>query len=220
MGKRRSLQFSLRTLLLLVTLSALPLAWVATHLRRCREAQHVARVLTSRGHHVIPDTRGPEWGRALLGDPAFRVVYEVELLGPDVTDEDFSALGRLRRLEFLIVGYCAIDNARLRAITSFDTLGQLYLIDCQFGDTDLRPLGELPDLEVLSLRGTDISDEDLRHLPNATIVELDQTEVSDRGLEQLSSLIGLRTLYVRDTKATDEGVAALVREVPDLEVVY
>ncbi|MBC8869769.1 MAG: ABC transporter permease [Planctomycetes bacterium] len=65
-------------------------------------------------------------------------------------------------------------------------------------DATLKPLGLLPDLEMLILNGTDITDDGLGHL---------------------HSLMSLRTLFLRQTKVTDAGVANLQEALPEC-VVY
>jgi Leucine-rich repeat (LRR) protein len=79
-------------------------------------------------------------------------------------------------------------------------------------DEDLAALTDLPNLETLVLRSTDVSDaaaEQISRLSQLTRLVLGQTRISDRGLARLCELAQLRDLNLDATAITDAGLPAL-----------
>jgi Ran GTPase-activating protein (RanGAP) involved in mRNA processing and transport len=63
----------------------------------------------------------------------------------------------------------------------------------------------------------------LKHLarfPNLKVVGLQYTPVTDKGLENLKTLQNLTDLNLQDTKVTTAGVAALQAALPNCKVVW
>jgi hypothetical protein len=92
------------------------------------------------------------------------------------------------------------------------------------GDEQLASLSQsleqLPDLGMLDLTGTRVSDAGLAHIQSLSqlkVLDLSGTKVSDAGLERLRGL-GLSMLWLRQTEVTDEGVSKLKAESPQLSV--
>lgn len=219
MRKRRRLQFSIRTLFVVVILCCLPLMWVGTHLERSRREKTAARLLERGGAGVEFRAGGPGYLRAVVGDRALEVVGAVSFVGRQVTEEQLAAIRGLRGLRELHLMDCRIDGRILETVKSIRSLESLYLSGSLLGDTDLRELRDMPNLKVLVLSETDVSDQDVEDLPNVRTLGLDCTEVTDQGLHRLSRLSNLEVISLIRTNVTAEGVSALRRSLPHLEVI-
>jgi hypothetical protein len=57
-------------------------------------------------------------------------------------------------------------------------------------------------------------------MPNLHELHLNETLITDAGLEHLQSSRSLKKVEMRLTTVTEEGVAALKKALPELEVVY
>ena len=90
------------------------------------------------------------------------------------------------------------------------------------GDETLtRFAKERPEVQIISLRGTHISNAGLKHLVALTKLEdldLAETAVDDEGLVVLADLKSLQRLNVSATKATQAGIAQLKSKLPELKV--
>jgi len=77
-AQRRRLQFSLRTLLVVVTVAALACAWLGANVRKTRQQQRFITQLTRRGFEVESHCAAPGWLQAVIGkETAFLVVDRV-----------------------------------------------------------------------------------------------------------------------------------------------
>ncbi len=102
---RRRFQYSLRTLLVVVTLFAIPCSWLAVKIRQAKRQQEAVAAIQKLGGSVIYDwpagwkparnvkpPPGPVWLRNLLGVDLFQTVNTVDLSGTQVADEDIRKL--------------------------------------------------------------------------------------------------------------------------------
>src|SRR5208282_2405442 len=95
--KLRWFQFSLRTLLVFVTLCAIPCSWLAIVVQQAkRERAAVATIEKLGGRVVWTNPIGPVWLRSVLGNDFGRSVEKVYLQDPQVTDADLEPLKGLR----------------------------------------------------------------------------------------------------------------------------
>ena len=103
--KRRWLQFSLRTLFIVVTVFCVWLAITAKRAREQRQAVEAIRAVHGAiaFQHQLDRTEppGPEWLRQLIGDEYFFRVAVVQLQGPGVNDASLAAIGRFTELKDL-----------------------------------------------------------------------------------------------------------------------
>jgi hypothetical protein len=133
--KRRWFQFSLRTLLIGVTIAALACGWLVSEVERKRQEREAAEEIVKLGGFVAYDCRwtlyglkfsarphGPPWLRELLGENFFS---DVELVSLDKVQGAETALGYLRGLTH--VKYLTLSRTNLT-------------------DADLANLGELHDV--------------------------------------------------------------------------
>jgi hypothetical protein len=144
--KRRWFQFSLRTLLLFVTVFAI---WFGTLAKRANDQRNAVRELRTSGVEIIYEHQlrenalrddapipGPEWLRRILGDD-----YFVTAVG-----------GRFAYPEPNVNGLAAFPHVKV------------IVIDARCSDDVLGHVGEFNGLEMLFVRGPGVSDKGLAQL--------------------------------------------------------
>ena len=100
---RRWFQFSLRTLLVFVTLSAIPCSWLAVKLREVKREEAAAAAIEKVGGRVDWDENaaGPAWLRGVLGEHFFAHVIRVASPGDQVTGSTLEPLDAMNHLQVL-----------------------------------------------------------------------------------------------------------------------
>jgi hypothetical protein len=210
-------QFSLRSLLALAVVVAIPFSWLAVEMKKAREQREaVEAIREQRGfviydYHVegIPSYSGPEmralpgpiWLRRILGDDFFSTVLGATVENTRLTDTGLDRmLERLRRLP------------RLLWVT---------LAGKQVTNASLEHLKGLTRLQDLSLNNTQVTDAGLVHLKGLTKLQrlnLDETQVTDAGLGHLKGLTQLDCLFLGNTHVTDNGVKDLQQALPNCDI--
>lgn len=125
-------------------------------------------------------------------------------------DRALTHVGRLRRLDTLIV-YSEISAAdSLAPLEGMAALKRLELYDTKVGDAGLRHLKSLKGLKILRLDKAGLTDAGLDHLKDLVKLEylsLQGTAVTDAGLAHLSRFTELKQLDLGDTQVTLDGLA-------------
>ena len=88
---------------------------------------------------------------------------------------------------------------------------------------NVQLVGELPNLRVLSLEKSPVTDDALAAVAGQTDLVyfwLDDTQISDAGLVHLRRMQRLKYLYIRNSRVTDAGIEALKRDLPNMRIVY
>lgn len=198
--RRPWFRFSVRTLLVLITLLSV---WLAIQANRARHQKTAVDEIIAAGGQVLYDYEpsrfekarrlveaaetglpppafvkepgGPKWLRQLIGNEYFQHVVEVDLRGAHWTDTE----------------------SVLRHIASLSDLERLFLIRADMSDEELRHIGQLTKLKLLVIR---------------------DNEITDGALVHLYSLCRLEQLNVINTKVSAEGVANLQEYLPDCVV--
>jgi hypothetical protein len=217
--RRRWFRFSLRMLLVMVTVLCVWLGFKVNAARRQKLA--VETILKVGGsvnytYEFRPDgdrfvgpgfsmfpcgrnvpTPGPAWLRKLIGDEYFRTASQVQIV---LSDEDSA-------------------NAAINAIANLPTIRCVSLIvrkrDSKIQDSVLAPLGRLTKLERLSLRDTQVSGEFLSQLDNpAGIIQLSITglvhDIDDAAMAQIGKMTNLEVLDLLNcNRVTDAGLEHL-----------
>ena len=157
----------------------------------------------------------PEIGKQLRKWPALRrLAVSHSTLRPGTIAEICGCAG----LEILNLGYPQkADQDEQDTFLPLPRLTNLNVSGFRLSEKVLSNLVKCKNLEVLTLRRTDCTDERLQRLQpltNLTSVTLAQTEVTDRSLATCQEWRRLRALSVPDTRMTAEGVRQFLKARP------
>ena len=174
--RRRWYQFSLRTLLILMTLCAIPLSWLGWKLEQGRRERAVIAWVERSGGVVYWNWKDESDWRYLPPASRFQE-YPTRWFGPNVLAVYFydtevpnlSPLTRSRSVKCL--GLRVGELGDLSPLTKLENLESLHLIDIR--TTDLSPLAKLTNLKELDLHGPGVTYRQVRELakklPNCQI---------------------------------------------------
>jgi hypothetical protein len=223
--KRTSLQFRLRTLLVLVLVGAIPCGWLKWKLVRKREAVVEIERLGGQIRYDWQitgkkDPPGAPWLRKLLGEDVLANVVYVTL---PARQRIF--VGERTGLEYRLSSADYDPGVRdddLQLVAIFPYLQALDLTGAEIGDAGLAYLRELAYLYRLNLNRTKLTDAGLAQLKELTKLgelNLIHTAVTDAGLVHLKELGGLDRLFLRGTCITKAGVSELKKALPNCEII-
>ncbi len=195
-SKRRWFQFSLRSLLALMTfLAVVPGGWLIYQKEQAGRHEEAAKKLRMVGAEVYAKPKWL-WTRLEPGSPG--IIVGVGLRYRNLTDADLQPLSSLRELVWL------------------------DLNDTPVGDDGLVHLSGLTGLKRLRLDETLITDAGLAHLAGLTELRqlnLYKSQITDSGLAHLAVLTNLEELNLQRTHVTAEGVAKLQKALPKCQIV-
>lgn len=128
MGFRTRFQFSLRTLLLVVTLSAVLCSWLGVKLRQSRTEHEAAAAIEKLGGHVgwLPQS-GLASLPSLLGIHAFATVTLVNLSNTQDADAALQHLKGLSQLQTLYLEDTNVTDHGLETLEALRELKDVYL---------------------------------------------------------------------------------------------
>ncbi len=162
--RRRWLQFSLRTLMVVVLLVALPLGWIGILLERSREQERVLGHF--RKYEPIASSRyGYVVTLGFSGNPYVAGLRSVPIAGPN--DADMVHLKGFKKLECLSLGGSDVTDAGLRDIGELTSLKALSLYDTRISDSGLNHLKKLTNLKVLNVGKTGVTSDGVASLQKA-----------------------------------------------------
>ena len=228
--KRRWFQFSLRTLMIVVVIVAIPCAWLGRKIERKRQEREAVAAIKKMGGLVGYDYQmagakppGPDWLRNVLGENIFSEVASVSYYfgKANVTDTEAVQLRELAALQKLDLSDTSLTDAGLANLKGLIHLDTLDLSRTNVTDAGLKYLSGLNQLEALVLIRTDVSDaglEGVKELTKLRQLYLPETNVSDAGLENLKELTHLRYLDLRKTNVTDIGATELHKSLPNCRI--
>jgi hypothetical protein len=223
----RRLRFSLKTLLIVVTLLAL---WLGYTAHRARQQEQVVEAILDVGGRVTfahqrgedhkdgartYDTRkepnAPSWLVTTIGADYFRKVDSISLVNVPVTDEWLEQLGKLSSLDSLLLRNTNITG---KGVARLHLLPKLEVLNVQgmtaVNDVTLRTISNGTRLKSLNFHDCkDITDAGvacLAPLNNLERLDLSTTQVTDAGLAHLSRMSEMRLLSLANTRVTDEGL--------------
>ena len=195
--RRRWLQFRLRTLLIAVTISTLPLGYVAWEREQCRGGKEALEMVKRHADSTdgswsesSPFGR-PAWLKPVIGDDDFRAVDEVSLSGDTISDSDLRLLAALPNLhEIGIIDANVTDD------------GVAYLRNLQFVE-GFRVWGnrQVTAKEWGFLGGW-------RHLRSLSFHD----NHSDRAVPDFPALASLKDLHVTDIPITAATLETISRQ--------
>jgi hypothetical protein len=204
--KLRWFQFSLRTMMVAVTLSCIAGGWFGMKLRAARRQHAVVEQLNQRDFPYWYDyqsdetgqtnynapPRGPEWLRNLLGFDFFNHVTEVHIGGDHAR---------------------TLDDQTFRAILALPDLQTLDIAETAIMDQRLSWLPEAHRLTWLSVEGQQVTDLGLGHICRCSELKRlgisSRTKVTPKGLMQIARLKNLEELWLSDQPVTDDVLRAL-----------
>jgi hypothetical protein len=230
-------QFTIRSLLVLVVVVALPCSWLAVAIKKSRGQRKAVEAIESLGGAVrydwqdyLPGTYwgtpppprpqpGAAWLRRIVGGDFFASVEEVSLVEPEVTDAALENFRELPALQILYLDGTQTTDDGLENLRRLTGLENLSLRDTKITDRGLGYFRGLTNLQYLDLSGTEVTDAGLENLRGLTKIQqlwLHGAKVTDAGLEKLRGMTALQGLSLCGTNITDKGME-LLREFPALE---
>lgn len=206
--KRRWLQFSLRTLLLLVVVLAVWLGWHAHRVKQQREAVLTVEELGGSARYDYEWTDGggspppnqPSWLARFVGVDHVHDVVSITLPhNKNVTDADLRQLSALKNLRDLNLGWTEVSDEGLAHLKRLRRLEHLYLESCSnVTDSGIAHLAGLTNLKDLTVSGTGMSNAGMVHLKNLKKLEwleLTGVPVEDDDVQFLREFTNLKVLF-------------------------
>jgi Leucine-rich repeat (LRR) protein len=211
-GRRRWLQFSLRSLLALTALCGAAMGWLAWEWQFYRRQAEAASGLRDAGAWVDTRPVGSAWLRKLCGEDLLQDVVGLNCSGMDLGDADLRRLALLTELETLSLNHASITDPGFECFRHLRKLRELRLRQTAITDDGLANVAQFKQLETLNLSFTDIGDAGARHLNGLTklrSLHLDGTRITDAGVENLKTLKNLEWLNLYRTTVSDSGMVHL-----------
>jgi hypothetical protein len=167
-------QFSIRSLLLLVVVVAIPCSWMAVAGRQKEVVeeirqlgglvQHDYKFQESGNPFASGVPPGPTWLRDLLGEDFFATVVDVNCVGSSVTNAGLEHLKGLTQLKRLELSTMPVTDAGLGHLKGLTQLEALYIDGTRVSDAGLVYLKGLTQLQNLELKGTHVTDASVKKL--------------------------------------------------------
>jgi hypothetical protein len=226
--RRRWLQYSLRTLMVLMLVFGCGLGWLVSKIKLVREQTEAVKAIGELGGRVEyePASGGMArtavtWVGKLLREDWSMDVRAVFYFGStQVTDAGLSHLRGLTQLQELHLGSTRVTDVGLEHVQGLTQLKKLSLNSTPVTDAGLEHLRGLTQLQCLWLDSTQITDAGLSHLRGLTqlnLLSLDGTQVTDAGLSHLQGLTQLQGLFLDSTQVTGAGVNELKKALPNCQ---
>ena len=196
-SKRRWFQFSLKTLLAVMTfLAVVPGGWLIYQKKQARRHAEAARKLRKMGAEVYAK---PKWLWSQLEPGSPGIIVGVGLRYRDLTDAELQPLSSIRELVWLDLNDTAVGDDGLFHLSGLTGLKRLRLDETQITDAGLAHLAGLTQLEQLNLY---------------------KSPITDAGLVHLAALANLKELSLQRTQVTAEGVAKLQKSLPKCQIAH
>ncbi len=170
-------QFSLRSLLVLTVVVAVPFSWLAVEMKGARKQREAVGAIRKLGGWIVydyeqptipnPQPPGPEWLRKLLGNDFFANVVLVNLGGMQATDGELEHIKELTQLQDLWLYGGHVTDEGVKHLKGLTQLVLLHLGGTQITDTGIVYLHGLSQLQTLDLTGTKVTAEGVKKLQQA-----------------------------------------------------
>ena len=216
-SRRRWFRFSLRSMLLLVVVIAIPLAWKVNRARNQRAVvaelrklnaqidyyhgyEHYYEMEATKGVQRFVPPPGGKWLHDLLGREYFVEVIQVTVDGPQVTDDTLALIAKLPYVKYVSLNSATgITDIGLAHLARMHNLEGVTLFSNRITDTGVVHLTGLTQLKILWAGGwiTDSSLEHISKLEGLERLKIDgATRITDRGLAQIAKLDNLQRLHL------------------------
>lgn len=175
------------------------------------------------GGEYLPAGRppGPPWLHAYVVPDLVGHVTAVWLYHCEAGDSLMPHLGRLRRIEHLLICWSHISDPSLDHLAGLKQLEWLDLADSTVGDAGMAHLAGLSQLKSLDLAFTQVGDSGLARLASLKQLEelnLAGTRISDAGLVYLTGMRRLKKLDLSVTSVSPNGLESLRAALPSIEI--
>ena len=226
--KRRRYQYSLRTLMIFVTLCVISCSWFAVKMQQAKKQREMIETIEKEGHLLADyDESSSPFLRlfAYLFGKDFCYGINNIYVDDTATDADLKSLTEISC--FIKLSSCrnvSITDDRLLNLQGLSNLKSLELIqNNNITDAGLVHLKSLGQLEELNLSWTKITDDGLKELndmQNLRTLILCGTSVTGKGFVNCKGLSHLKHLDLSVTKGTDSGLGGLesLRNIQKLEL--
>jgi hypothetical protein len=208
--RRWRFQYSVRTLLIFVTVVGVLCGWLGMFLQRVRHQRIVMAQIEALGGGIE--------GTVFLSNAEW-VWFTREY--PVKDKELFSSFRELPQLKEVVLKGPGITDEWLKYFVDLPNLEHLFLNNTNITGEGLGQLEKNKKLRLLSLSGATVNDSTLKiieNLANLRILYIDQTSVTDDGMIYLARLSRLRYLEFFSNKGiTDVGALG---ELKNLEVFH
>jgi hypothetical protein len=227
-ASRRAFRFSLKALLVVITLIAI---FLGNWTYRARQQEKVVQLITRQGGDVIYDyefrgakeSRWPKWLRTTFGEDYFRTVELVTFDDPlrgnySLSDQDAQLLRRLPWLKGVTLSDTGVTTDGLEFVRSLNRLESLALMAYPrsvggdgAGLAVLRNKSSLRQLELVNVprpRGGLVF---LHGLTRLEYLNLFGMKLKDDDLRELGSLRALQKLSLNRTPITNDGLIHLTK---------
>lgn len=243
--RRRLMQFSMRSLLLAMTVLCI---WLGIHAHRVRKQKEAVRAIRESGgwvYYEFQETPGKpgnfdvrlrpalhNWLCAALGDDFFYDAVEVNLVystdsgtreeNANLSDDALQHLEGLPQLRHLLLCRGQATDRGLQRVGKLNKLERLYMWHAsEVTDQGVAHLSKLRNLKSIHLDSSRVTDESLRllaKLPSLERLALQQNHFTDQGLAYLKGNATIRSLWVGlgDGEITNAAMPYLA-EMPNLE---
>lgn len=146
----------------------------------------------------------------------------IDLRQMQINDDDLATVCEIPNLVSLKFKGDDLTDAGVRHLVAQQQLHTLWISGKRLTGKSLRRISKLPRLEMLWLTDSEIHDEDLSQLPTIThlkVLNLAGCPITNSAIPTLEKCRQLKTLIVDSHRLSDQSLARLKRELPDLEVI-
>lgn len=187
-------QFSIRSLLLLMLVTAVAVGWLGNEVRVARDQNAVVQRFREDGISVSLESRNR------------KLVPESELTRRIFGESFFFAAFRIHATKY-------VSADLLSSIERLPPLVDVFLNNTQANDETVRVIAASDRLEQLFLGATEITDRGLEHFvdhPALFSLVVFDTKVTNLGMDSICDVPKLKSLAIQQTSITDAAVRALV----------
>lgn len=225
--KLRWFRYTLRTLLLFVTIASVAFGGLGYKMRRAKQQQEAVQMISKlsgwvrydyqydadlhRFHtHDLPP--GPEWLRNVFGIDFFSNVTYANL-GFQEPATGLRYIGTLTELRTLDISDADIGDLDMKNLHGLKHLQDLIMWrGKRISDAGLEPFAGLTELKRLLLTDSKVKGDGLKYLEGLSklrMLRLDGNPLNDEGLKHLEGLKSLEVLDLPATNVTDVGLSHL-----------